>query len=231
MPNDLYNGNKIYLNGCPNSTKELAMSMNQQLHKESIEYLTTAPLREHDAKFISALDNVAYDFLTADEAGLIEQLYFKLKDLALRNKILYSLIRCEELELKDFFQKAYKKERYLDMRLLAVHGLAHYASEEEIDKVMDHFLKILIKRPETTPYNYQEYEFLRSAFGLPLLIKKFGYSCFEKVLQQVEKQYQDMPEAFKGHFTYDEDGKPVLLRLPSETKKMMDRFFASKYGR
>ena len=207
------------------------MSMNQQLHKESIEYLTTAPLREHDAKFISALDNVAYDFLTADEAGLIEQLYFKLKDLALRNKILYGLIRCEELELKDFFQKAYKKVRYLDMRLLAVHGLAHYASEEEIDKVMDHFLKILIKRPENTPYNYQEYEFLRSAFGLPLLIKKFGYSCFEKVLQQVEKQYQDMPEAFKGHFTYDEDGRPVLLRLPRETKKMMDRFFASKYGR
>ncbi|MFD1176482.1 hypothetical protein ACFQ3W_09235 [Paenibacillus puldeungensis] len=207
------------------------MSMNQQIHKESMEYLTTAPLRENDAKFISALDNVAYEFLTADEAVLIEQLYFKLKDLALRNKILYGLIRCKDLELKDFFQKAYKKERYLDMRLLAVHGLAHYASEEEIDKVMDHFLKILIKRPETTPYNYQEYEFLRSAFGLPLLIKKFGYSCFEKVLQQVEKQYQDMPEAFKGHFTYDEDGKPVLLRLPSETKKMMDRFFASKYGR
>ncbi|WP_334072620.1 hypothetical protein [Paenibacillus sp. A14] len=207
------------------------MSLNQQLHKESMKYLTTAPLRENDAKFISAISDVAYEFLTTDEAVLIEQLYFKLKNIALRNQILYGLIRCKELELKDFFQKAYKKERYLDMRLLAIHGLAHYASEEEIDKVMDHFLKILVKRPESTPYNYQEYEFLRSAFGLPLLIKKFGYPCFEKVLQQVEKQYHDMPEAFQGHFTFDEDGKAVQLRLPSETKKMIDRFFASQYGR
>ncbi|WP_311080805.1 hypothetical protein [Paenibacillus polymyxa] len=74
---------------------------------------------------------------------------------------------------------------------------------------MDHFLKILIKRPETTPYNYQEYEFLRSAFGLPLLIKKYGYPCLKKALQQVEEQYQNMPEAFRGHFTFDENGKAV----------------------
>lgn len=206
------------------------MSLNQQLHKESMKYLTTAPLRENNAKFISAISDIAYEFLTTDEAVLIEQLYFKLKNIALRNQILYGLIRCKELELKDFFQKAYKKERYLDMRLLAVHGLAYYASEEEIDKVMDHFLKILIKRPETTPYNYQEYEFLRSAFGLPRLIKKYGYPCFEKALQQVEKQYHDMPEAFQGHFTFDEDGKAVQLRSPRETKQMIERFFASQYG-
>ncbi|MGZ7444808.1 hypothetical protein [Paenibacillus sp. TH7-28] len=205
------------------------MSLNQQLHKESMKYLTTAPLRENNAKFISAISDIAYEFLTTDEAVLIEQLYFKLKNIALRNQILYGLIRCKELELKDFFQQAYKKERYLDMKLLAIHGLAYYASEEEIDKVMDHFLKILIKRPETTPYNYQEYEFLRSAFGLPRLIKKYGYPCFEQALQQVEKQYHDMPEAFQGHFTFDEDGKAVQLRSPRETKQMIERFFASQY--
>ncbi|KJD39616.1 hypothetical protein QD46_13420 [Paenibacillus polymyxa] len=201
---------------------------NQQLHKESIKYLTTAPLRESDPKFICAISDVAYEFLTTDEVGLIVQLYFKMKDIALRNKILYGLIRCSNLELKDFFEKAYKKERYLDMRLLAIHGLAQYASEEEIEKVMQHFLKILIKRPETTPYNYQEYEFLRSAFGLPLLIKKYGYPCFEKTLQQVEKQYQDMPEAFRGHFTFDENGKQVSLRTPMKIKQMIDRFYESR---
>ncbi|SDM49251.1 hypothetical protein [Paenibacillus jilunlii] len=206
------------------------MSLNQQLHKESMKYLTTAPLRENNAKFISAISDIAYELLTTDEAVLIEQLYFKLKSIALRNQILYGLIRCKELELKDFFQKAYKKERYLDMKLLAIHGLAYYASEEEIDKVMDHFLKILIKRPETTPYNYQEYEFLRSAFGLPRLIKKYGYPCFEKALQQVEKQYHDMPEAFQGHYTFDEDGKAVQLRSPRETKQMIERFFALQSG-
>ncbi|WP_256992525.1 hypothetical protein [Paenibacillus sp. XY044] len=206
------------------------MSLNQQHHKESIRYLATAPLHENDSKFICTISEVAYEFLTTNEADFIELLYFKMKNIALRNKILYGLIRCKELELKDFFQKAYKKERYLDMRLLAIHGLAHYASEEEIDKVIDHFLKILMKRPETTPYNYQEYEFLRSAFGLPLLIKKYGYPCFEKALQQVEKQYHAMPEAFKGHFTFDEDGKAVQLRSPNVTKQMIERFFAAQNG-
>ncbi|WP_420539603.1 hypothetical protein ACN92M_24975 [Paenibacillus polymyxa] len=200
----------------------------QQLHKESIKYLTTAPLRENDPKFSCVISDVAYELLTTDEVGLIEQLYFKMKNIALRNKILYGLIRCRNLELKDFFQKAYKKERYLDMRLLAIHGLVQYAPEEEIEKVTDHFLKILIKRPETTPYNYYEYEFLRSAFGFPLLIKKYGYSCFEKVYQQVEKQYQDMPEAFKGHLTFDENGNQVSLRTPMKIKQMIDRFYESR---
>ncbi|AWB46645.1 hypothetical protein DCC85_22375 [Paenibacillus sp. CAA11] len=203
------------------------MSLKQQLHKESMRYLTTAPIRENDPKFISALEDVVYESLTKEEAELIEALYFKSKNAAWRNKILRGLIRCKELELKDFFQKAYKKERYLDMRLLAVHGLTYYASEEEIDKVMDHFLKILMKRPETTPYNYYEYEFLRSAFGLPPLIKKYGYPCFERALQQVEKQYHDMPEAFKGHLTFNEDGKQVMLRTPMKIKQMIDRFYES----
>ncbi|ASR49800.1 hypothetical protein NS115_19715 [Paenibacillus jamilae] len=201
---------------------------NQELHKESIKYLTTAPIRENDPRFMSALDDVVYEFLTKEEADLIEILYFKSKNAAWRNKILRGLIQCKELELKDFFQKAYKKERYLDMKLLTIHGLAQYATEQEIDKVINHFLKLLIKRAETTPYNYYEYEFLRSAFGFPLLIKKYGYSCFEKVYQQVEKQYQDMPEAFKGHLTFDEDGKQVSLRTPMKIKQMIDRFYESR---
>lgn len=104
---------------------------NQELHKESIKYLTTAPIRENDPRIMSALDDVVY-------------------------------------------------------------------------------------------------EFLRSAFGFPLLIKKYGYSCFEKVYQQVEKQYQDMPEAFKGHLTFDEDGKQVSLRTPMKIKQMIDRFYESR---
>jgi hypothetical protein len=64
------------------------------------------------------------------------------------------------------------------MKLIAAHGYANYASEEELDHIMEHFMKILKKRSELTPYNYQEYEFIRSACGLPHLIKKFGYACF-----------------------------------------------------
>ncbi|HZG17042.1 MAG TPA: hypothetical protein VE710_18800 [Candidatus Bathyarchaeia archaeon] len=197
-------------------------------HEESIKYLTTAPFSERDLTFIEAINNLDYNLLTEAEVDLLESLYFKLKDIALRNKILQSLMRSEQVELKDFFQKAYKKERYLDMRLMAIRGLAHYASEEEIDKIMEHFLQILKKRPETTPYNYQEYEFLRSAFGLPYLIKTYGYPCFEKIFQQVEKQYHDMPDAFKGHYTFDEDGNFIELRSPKESKQLMDNFFATR---
>ncbi len=39
---------------------------NQQLHKESIKYLTTVPLRENDPKFICAISDVAYELLTTD---------------------------------------------------------------------------------------------------------------------------------------------------------------------
>lgn len=201
--------------------------MKQTHHGESIKYLTTAPFCERDSKFIVAINNLDGNFLMKDEVGLLVSLYFKLKDIALRHKILQCLMHSEQLELKDFFQKAYKKERYLDMRLLAIRGLAHYASEEEIDKIMEHFLQILKKRPETTPYNYQEYEFLRSAFGLRYLIKTYGYPCFEKIFQQVEQQYHDMPDAFKGHYTFDEDGKLIELRSPKEMKQMMDNFFAT----
>jgi hypothetical protein len=44
----------------------------------------------------------------------------------------------------------------------------------------------------------------------------------------VEKQYDDMPNAFKGHYTFDEDGNFIELRKPEESKKIMNDFFASK---
>lgn len=86
-------------------------------------------------------------------------------------------------------------------------------------------MKILKKRAETTPCNYEEYEFLRSACGLPYLIKKFGYSCFTEVYLQEEKQYSDMPDEFKGHFTFSEDGRYIELRTSAETRAMMDSYF------
>jgi hypothetical protein len=119
----------------------------------------------------------------------------------------------------------------LDMKLKAIRGLANYATEAELEQITEHFLELLMKRPENTPYNYQEYEFIRSACGLPFLIKKYGYSCFEKALMQEEKQYNAMPDAFKGHYTFDEDGNIIELRNPEEAKEMLNNFFESKRTR
>ncbi|MGG3281089.1 hypothetical protein [Paenibacillus solani] len=137
-----------------------------------------------------------------------------------------ALVFCEDIDLKEFFLKAFKKERYLDMRLTAVRGYAKYATEKEVEKLMSKFTEILMKRPESTPYNYQEYELLRSAFGLPYLVNQYGYACFIQAYEQEEQQYHAMPDAFKGHFTLDERGDRVQLRSLGESKKMLDEFLS-----
>jgi hypothetical protein len=37
-----------------------------------------------------------------------------------------------------------------------------------------------------------------------------------------------MPDAFKGHFTTDENGEIVLLKKPDETKRVIEIFFQNK---
>ncbi|MCP9747042.1 hypothetical protein EGI24_10075 [Lacihabitans sp. CS3-21] len=56
-------------------------------------------------------------------------------------------------------------------------------------------------------------------------MEKYGYSCFKETLEQVNKQYNAMPEAFKGHFTTDENGESVMLKKPEEIKTIMDKFW------
>ncbi|MEB4861141.1 hypothetical protein [Priestia megaterium] len=160
-----------------------------------------------------------------DDLETLKYLYFKVKDISLRHKLLLVLRDIYNSQLGEFFQKAYKKERDLEMKLIAVRGLVKYVEEHEISKIMNHFMKILIKRPEHTPYNYKEYEYLRSPSGLPYLIKEYNYNCFHQVLEQVEKQYESMPFQFKNHYTYDENDNIVELRSPDETDQMIEDFF------
>jgi hypothetical protein len=127
--------------------------------------------------------------------------------------------------LKEFFSNAYKKERYLDMKIYALRGLSNFMEEKEIAKLLDKFNQTLAKRQETTPYNYQEYELLRGKSALPFLVKKFGYNCFKETLDQVNRQYDAMPEAFKDHFTTNENGEIVMLRKPEESKIMIEKFW------
>ncbi|WP_164463850.1 hypothetical protein [Chryseobacterium sp. G0186] len=48
------------------------------------------------------------------------------------------------------------------------------------------------------------------------------------MLTQVNEQYERMPDAFKGHFTTDENGEIVNLRTADESSKMMRLFFDQK---
>ncbi|OME92301.1 hypothetical protein BK123_17000 [Paenibacillus lautus] len=160
--------------------------------------------------------------LSNEDVEFLIELYFKAKNLYIRNTILKALVFCKDIDLKEFFLKAFKKERYLDMRLTAIRGYAKYATEKEVEKLMSIFIEILMKRPESTPYNFQEYELLRSDFGLPYLVNQYGYACFIQAYEQEEKQYNAMPDAFKGHFTLNERGDIVRLRSIGESKKTLD---------
>ncbi|OXA73534.1 hypothetical protein B0A67_03955 [Flavobacterium aquidurense] len=60
------------------------------------------------------------------------------------------------------------------------------------------------------------------------MIQKYNYNCFKETLNQVDQQYNAMPEAFKGHFTINENAEFVSLRSPEESSRMIKDFFNGK---
>ncbi|SIT80939.1 hypothetical protein [Edaphobacillus lindanitolerans] len=159
-----------------------------------------------------------------DERIAITDDYFNTKDIAKRNALLKQSILDLPEDGKEFFLKAYKKERYLDMRLTAIRGYAAFASEEEVAALMKKMLEILKKRPDRTPYNYEEYEIMRSAFLMPYLLEKYPYDCFKRFHEQLEEQYEAMPDAFKGIFTCNEKGEHIQLLPPATARKRIEDF-------
>ena len=95
------------------------------------------------------------------------QCYFAEKNVARRSALLRELVFACPPDGKDFFHRAFQKERYLDLKLTAVRGYAFYASEDEVVPLMEKLLALLQKRPERTPYDYQEYEVMRSQYLMP----------------------------------------------------------------
>ena len=139
--------------------------------------------------------------------------YKSIKDILKRNAVLKEAVSNPTEYGKEFFLAAFKKERYLDMKLTAVRGYAEYASEEDVGVLMTKMLELLIKRGQTTPNDYQEYEPMRSPFLMPYLLNKYNYQCFKVFAEQLDKQYAAMDDEWKGIFTLDECGELVQLRI------------------
>lgn len=187
--------------------------------------LTDEKIKDSNKGFRNALFSLDKKFIDKDNYVQLTRIYSATKQLDIRNKILRLLYDFDFPELKNFFDGAYKKERYLDMKIYALRGLSLFVSEKAIEKLRLKFNLTLLKRQETTPYNYQEYELLRGQNSLPYLIQKYNYNCFKETLNQVNEQYNAMPDAFKGHFTIDENGEFVSLKNPEESSKMIKEFF------
>ncbi len=192
--------------------KKLINNMNNQDSIEFREYLFS--LKEKDI----------------DEASsqIIIQVYKTSKSSEIKNKCLKLLYNKQFESLKDFFKEVIPKLNYLDMKLKAVRGLAQFENEKEIANYMKKINATLEKRPINTPYNYQEYELLKGKNLLPFLVQKYGYECFKESLNIVNQNYDKMPDAFKGHFTVDEEGEIVMLRTQEESTKILNSFWTNK---
>lgn len=155
--------------------------------------------------------------------------YFACKNVRERNARLTRLV----LECPDgageFFAEVFRKERLLPMKLAALRGFAHDADEQEVTVLAEHLLSLVRNYPTHTPYAYQPYEVMRSAFLLPYLVKTYGYPCFTALQKQVEQQYQALPDCFKGIFTCNERGAHISLKDPQIASKEI-RVFLDTQG-
>ncbi|MGU3374813.1 hypothetical protein [Chryseobacterium sp. M5A1_1a] len=192
------------------------------------EILSEEKLNERHIDFRNALYNLEPKDLVPEYFDNLIRIYTTTKQIDYRNKILKLLYNQAHSELHPFFELAYKKERYLDMKIYALRGLAQFAEEKEIEKLVNKLKIILAKREESTPYNYQEYELLKGKNVLPFLVERYQYTSFKELLIQVNNQYERMPDAFKGHFTTDENGESINLRTANESSTMIRDFFDQK---
>ncbi|SFT40050.1 hypothetical protein SAMN05216474_0351 [Lishizhenia tianjinensis] len=193
--------------------------------KEFPEILKQENMNHRNYEFYNAFMELTSDCITEDTSRIIEKIYQTTKLVEFRKQSLKLLCQKDFDHLVKFFADAYKRERYLDMKILAIRGLAQFISESEIDKLLTKFNTTLKKRPQSTPYNYQEYEFLKGQNALPYLVDRYNYPSFKETLEIVERQYNNMPDAFKGHFTVDSDGEIIQLRSSEKSRKIIDEFF------
>lgn len=183
---------------------------------------------ERGIEFHKVFFSMNADQVNSEIAAVIANIYRNAKELRTKNQCIKLLFDKDYSFLEDFFRQAYAKARYLDMKMNALRGLAQFVAEGQILEMLKKFNVTLRKRPESTPYNYLEYELLRGKHALPYLVNRYGYACFQETLNIVNEQYDAMPDAFKGHFTTDEYGDLVSLRSSETAGKMMQEFFANQ---
>ena len=84
-------------------------------------------------------------------ARTLVEAYTAAKDLYVRNLCLRLLYDKTYAFLEDFFEKAFRKKRYLDMRVLALRGLAQFRGEQALAGMLAKINEILRKRASQHP--------------------------------------------------------------------------------
>ena len=178
--------------------------------------------------FREALIDMRFEKFSQIDMEFFRNAYFNIKGDADRTSdralVLEALVlQCLQYDLKEFFLTVFKKERKYNMRLTAIRGYAAYATEAEIAPLMGKLASTL-EKGSMTNCPYIEYERLRSKFGLPYLVERYGYDCFVKAMGLLDKLYDGLPDELKGYFMLDESGIQIKLLSDKEAHKRFDAF-------
>ena len=122
-------------------------------------------------------------------------------------------------DLKEFYYDNLKKCRRLAIKIFYIRGYAIYASEEELNPVMEKFRKNLEKN-----HDYIDYNYLLSAAGIPYLVDTYGYDCFVKTLEKAEEEHQRIDPLLRGYFTLNTNLEQVNLLSTEEVIRRSERF-------
>ena len=183
-----------------------------------------------DLGFRKALIQLRFEEITFENALFLSDNYFNIKGdadrTADRSLLLHALVlQCLQYDMRDFFAQVYKKERLFNMKVVAIRGLSHYLIESEIVPLVDHLIKLL-NNPSKSNILYIECEMIKSEFGLPYLINKYGYQCFKNAMNAVDLLYEKMPDELKGFFTLDSYGIQIQLLSADERNKRFKTFLS-----
>ena len=110
--------------------------------------LTKEKFSEGDIDVRNALFDLDKETINAENFSYLTRIYTSTKALDIRNKILKLLYDFAFPELRAFFTAAYKKERYLDMKIYALRGLSYFISENDTIKLLAKFNQTLARRQE-----------------------------------------------------------------------------------
>ncbi len=125
-------------------------------------------------------------------------------------------------DLKHFYFENLKKSRRLAMKFFYIRGYAIYASEEELNSVMENFRKNLERN-----HDYIDYNCILSVAGLPYLVNTYGYNCFVQTLEKAKEEHEKIDSLLHGFFTLDEKLNQVNL-LSFEEVCDRERLFHEK---
>ena len=122
-------------------------------------------------------------------------------------------------DLKEFYFENLKKCHRLAMKIFYIRGYAIYASEEELNPVMEKFQKGLCKN-----HDYIDYNYMLSIAGIPYLVNTYGYDCFMSTLEKAKEEHQKIDPLLRGYFTLNANLEQVDLLTIEEVRKRSERF-------